>query len=53
MNIQRTFSLLVVLLASVAASGHTLPFVENDYVRARELARKKNVPIFVEAWAPW
>lgn len=53
MNIRRALSLVVVLLASVGASAHTLPFVENDYVRARELARKKKVPIFVEAWAPW
>jgi hypothetical protein len=30
-----------------------LPFVENDYVRAASQAKAKNVPLFVEAWAPW
>ena len=28
-------------------------FVEDDYAKAVAQAKKKNVPIFVEAWAPW
>jgi hypothetical protein len=30
-----------------------VPFIEDDYARALTAARAKNVPIFVEAWAPW
>jgi len=30
-----------------------LPFIENDYTKAIAQARAKNVPLFVEAWAPW
>jgi hypothetical protein len=36
-----------------AASGASLPWVEDDYSKAVTQARAKNVPIFVEAWAPW
>ena len=30
-----------------------LPFIENDYARALAEAKQRNVPLFVEAWAPW
>jgi hypothetical protein len=30
-----------------------LPFIENDYAKAVARARAKNVPLFVEVWAPW
>lgn len=30
-----------------------LPFIEDDYAGALKQARAKNVPIFVENWAPW
>ena len=30
-----------------------VPFIENDYTRAVSEAKAKNVPLFVEAWAPW
>ena len=30
-----------------------VPFIEDDYARALSEARSKNVPIFVENWAPW
>jgi hypothetical protein len=36
-----------------AAAGRALPFIEDDYPKARALARSKKLPIFVEAWAPW
>jgi hypothetical protein len=43
-----------VLLASVAAQAkEVLPFIENDYATAVTRAKTKNLPIFVEAWAPW
>lgn len=30
-----------------------LPFIADDYGKAVAQARAKNVPLFVEAWAPW
>jgi hypothetical protein len=30
-----------------------LPFIENDYAQAIADARKTNLPLFVEVWAPW
>ena len=35
-----------------AARREVLPWVE-DYSQALAQARAKNLPIFVEAWAPW
>ena len=44
----------VLLLLSVAPEARAaLPFVEDDYASALEQARARNVPIFLEAWAPW
>lgn len=40
--------------ASTAAKGSpVLPFIEDDYARALADAKQRNVPLFVEAWAPW
>lgn len=35
------------------APAEALPFIENDYARALADARARNVPVFVDAWAPW
>jgi peptide deformylase len=41
-------------LASAAiARAAPIPFVEDDYPRALAAARQRNVPLFVDAWAPW
>jgi hypothetical protein len=46
--------LVVAVLACAAFAAHAeLPFIENDYRKAVARAQAKNVPIFVEAWAPW
>jgi hypothetical protein len=44
---------LAIVSAAPAASRGVLPWVEDDYPKALARARAKNVPIFVEAWAPW
>jgi hypothetical protein len=45
---------LIALLALAALQARAnLPFIENDYVKAVAQASAKNVPLFVEAWAPW
>jgi hypothetical protein len=50
----RLVSSFALLLFSLASEMHaSLPFVEDDYARALEQARARNVPIFLEAWAPW
>ena len=44
---------LALVSAVAAASRSVLPWVEDDYAKALSQARAKDVPIFVEAWAPW
>ena len=36
-----------------AGAGKSLPFLSDDYGAALAEARARQVPIFVEAWAPW
>lgn len=44
----------VAFFACAALPPHAkLPFIENDYKKAVAEAKAKNVPLFVEAWAPW
>ena len=44
----------IVLFALSAFSARAgLPFIENDFRKATAEAKAKNVPLFVEAWAPW
>jgi len=45
--------LLTLIVAAVAVPALSLPFIENDYQKALTRARANNVPIFVDAWAPW
>jgi hypothetical protein len=45
--------LLLLLLAAPVFAKEVLPFIDNDYAKALARAKTKNVPIFVEAWAPW
>ena len=48
----KSFLLGIALLVATSASAK-LDFIENDYVAAMARAKAKNVPVFVEAWAPW
>ena len=43
----------VLLIAGIARGAEVLPFIEDDYAKAVARAKTKNLPIFVEAWAPW
>ena len=49
--------LLWVLLASAAtpvpAQATSLPFIQDDFAKARSQALERKLPIFVECWAPW
>jgi len=39
--------------SSQTVSGPVLPFIDDDYAQALTDARAKQLPIFVESWAPW
>jgi len=49
----------LVLASTVATSAIAstaparLPFIENDFARAQVAAHQRQLPIFVEVWAPW
>jgi hypothetical protein len=43
----------ILAIAPLARASEVLPFIENDYAKAVARARAKNVPLFVEVWAPW
>ena len=38
---------------ATAGSRMVLPFIQDDYTRARAEARTRKLPLFIEAWAPW
>jgi hypothetical protein len=40
-------------MASAAAKAGKLPFIQDNFARARAEAKQRNLPIFVECWAPW
>ena len=44
--------LFAMAAAPAVAAREVLPWVE-DFSKAAAQARAKNLPIFVEAWAPW
>ncbi len=45
--------LATLLAPAVSAAGAVVPFIEDDYPKALAQARARNLPIFLEAWAPW
>lgn len=49
----KRLGLLALLLLTAPGARAELPFVENDYRKAAAEAKAKNVPLVVEAWAPW
>jgi len=50
---KRLLVLLLLAAPFVAYGKETLPFIDNDYTKALAQAKTKNVPLFVDAWAPW
>ncbi len=44
---------LLFLLLLTAVAKEVLPFIDNNYSKALAEAKRKNVPVFVDAWAPW
>jgi hypothetical protein len=35
------------------APAFSVPFQDDDYAAALREAQSKNLPVFVESWAPW
>ena len=49
-----TWVMLAVLqLCAIAARATKLPFIQDDFAKARAIATERKLPIFVECWAPW
>ncbi len=44
---------LALVIASGTAQAAGLPFIADDFERARADATARRVPMFVEVWAPW
>ena len=46
---------IIILLSSstLGATSKGLPFINDNFVKALTEARQRNVPMFVEVWAPW
>jgi hypothetical protein len=45
--------LWLLTLATSAMAAERLPFINDDYAKARTEANRRKLPIFVEVWAPW
>jgi hypothetical protein len=50
---KRILVLGVATMVSLSALAANLPFINDDYPKALAAAKQRNVPIFVEVWAPW
>jgi hypothetical protein len=47
-------ALLAITIASTSAAGAAdLPFIQDNFAKARAQAAQRKLPIFVECWAPW
>lgn len=46
-------TLAVLALAQGGLAATSLPMVRDDYTMALAEARARQLPLFIEAWAPW
>ena len=47
------FLLLIFSNDAFGRPSKGLPFINDDFEKATAEAKQRNVPIFVEVWAPW
>jgi len=45
--------LLVSMHLTAGVASASLPFIRDDYARARAEANRRKLPMFVDVWAPW
>jgi hypothetical protein len=43
----------MMLAATSVFAATNLPFIEDDYAKARAEAKRRKLPLFVDVWAPW
>jgi hypothetical protein len=55
MKTQIAIALLLMILAntSLSKANHELPFINDDFQKALTQAKQRNLPLFVDVWAPW
>jgi hypothetical protein len=53
MKMKRILVLGLATMVSVCALAANLPFINDDYPKALAAAKQRDLPIFVEVWAPW
>jgi hypothetical protein len=55
MKTQIAIALLLTVLAntSLSKANHELPFINDDFQKALTQAKQRNLPLFVDVWAPW
>ena len=44
---------LFLIAAAFSASAANLPFMNDNFPKAIAEAKQRNLPVFVEVWAPW
>jgi hypothetical protein len=49
----RPLAAALLVAAALPAAGASRQVIEDDYPRALEEARRRDVPILVDVWAPW
>jgi hypothetical protein len=45
--------IVALLVGTATAHAAPLPFIADDFDRARATATARKLPMFVEVWAPW
>jgi len=55
MKTQIAIALLLAVLAtsSFDKTSKGLPFINDDFQKALTQAKQRNLPLFVDVWAPW
>jgi hypothetical protein len=52
-SVRSSFLGVVLLMLSGSAFGKSLPFIPDDYLKGLAEGKLRNLPLFVEVWAPW
>lgn len=52
-RVRAALASLVLLVAPVVGAGGSPRVIEDDWPRALAEAKARDLPIFVDAWAPW
>jgi len=55
MKIRLIMAIMLLMLSSstFSATSKGLPFINDNFEKALAEAKQRNVPLFVDVWAPW